>query len=106
MSVASNAHVSGETGTLVVPVHSAYERQLLREHLGRSTGRFSTLTLGAHGTRWIITRHNPSGLPCEACQRSIGRLSCSRADATGATCIDCALQTANNATTTKENSDE
>ena len=106
MSVASNARLQGESGTFVLPAHSPYERQLLREHLRRGSGRPSTLTLGTDGMRWTLTRHNPSDALCAACQRSLGRLSCSRAGMVGATCIDCALQPDSNATTTKESSYE
>lgn len=86
------AHVEGTSGTFIVPVHTPYDRQLLREHLRLRLGRAATLTLGARGTRWTVTRSIPSDARCGTCTRFVGRVSCSSGDAAGATCIDCAMQ--------------
>ena len=93
MSHASNiAHVQGVSGTFVVPAHSPYDRQMLREHVEMLAGRVSTLTLGLRGTRWIITRCPAAGARCTTCAHFLGRLSCSRGDEAAAMCIDCAMQ--------------
>lgn len=90
MSHASNvAHVQDVSGTFVVPTHSAYDRQVLREHVERRAGRVSALTLD--GTRWIIERLPVANARCTSCTQFLGRLSCSRADDGAAKCIDCAL---------------
>ena len=96
MSDVSNfAQVQGVSGTFVVPAHTPYERQILREHLARRVGDLSTLTLGMHGKRWIITRHHAPSSLCATCTRSVGRLSCNQDDGSCTTCIDCAMQPEN-----------
>jgi hypothetical protein len=94
LSHASNlAHVLGVSGALVVSGHSPYDRQMLREHVDMLVSRASTLILGMHGARWIITRGILADVRCATCAHLLGRLSCSRVDeATSAQCIDCALQ--------------
>ena len=63
MSYASNvAHVEGGSGTFVLPTHSPYDRQVLREHVELLAGRVPTLTLGVHGVRWTISRGPLGGL--------------------------------------------
>lgn len=86
------AHVEGLSGTFVLPAHSAYDRQILRETVETLARRATTLTLGIHGIRWTITRQQPVQLRCAACTRSLGKLSCSRADSNGAMCLECAMQ--------------
>ena len=93
--VSSTAQVQGVSGTFVVPVCTPYERQMLREHLARRVGHLSTLTLGMHGKRWIITRHNATNSRCANCTRSVGRLSCNQDDGGCPTCIDCAMRPEN-----------
>lgn len=90
------AHVQGESGTFVVPAHSPYDRQMLREHVERLAGRAATLTLGMHGTRWIITRPTPADSRCTTCTQFLGRLRCSRRHDAAAMCIDCAMQPGSN----------
>ena len=83
------AHVQDVSGTFVAPAHSAYDRQVLREHVARRGGRVSALTLG--GTRWLITRLPAGDARCVSCTHLLGRLSYSRVDDDAATCFDCAL---------------
>lgn len=93
MFYASNiAHVEGRSGTFVMPAHSPYDRQILREQVERLAGRGSTLTLGMHGTRWVVTRRTVADSRCTTCTQVLGRLSCSRADEAAVSCIDCAMQ--------------
>jgi hypothetical protein len=90
LSDASNmAHVHGASGTFVMPAHSAYDRQVLRELVERRAGRVSTLTL--RGTRWTITPRTAADTHCATCTQFLGRLRCDREDDSGATCIDCAM---------------
>lgn len=86
------AQVQGLSGTFVAPAHSPYDRQILREHVERLARHVPTLTLGLHGTRWIITHGNEADSRCTSCAQLLGRLSCSRGDEPSATCIDCALR--------------
>ena len=96
MSGVSNfAQVQGVSGTFVVPAHTPYDRQMLREHLTGRVGRLLTLTLGMHGKRWIITRHNATNPRCAACAQSVGPLSCDPGDGGCTTCIDCAMRPEN-----------
>ena len=93
MSHASNvALVEGGSGTFVLPAHSPYDRQMLREHVESLAGRVPTLTLGVHGTRWTVTRDPLAESRCTTCAQFLGRLSCSRGDEALASCIDCAMQ--------------
>jgi hypothetical protein len=93
--VSNCAQVQGISGTFVVPAHTPYERQMLREHLTGRAGRLPTLTLGMHGKRWIITRHDATSSRCASCTRSVGRLSCNQDDGGCTTCIDCAMRPEN-----------
>ena len=93
MSHTSNvALVEGGSGTFMLPAHSPYDRQLLREYVGLLAGRVATLTLGVHGTRWTVTRGPLPDSRCTTCTQLLGRLSCSRGDAAVASCFDCAVQ--------------
>ena len=93
MSYASNvAHVEGGSGTFVLPAHSPYDRQMLREHVDMLANRVSALTLGLYGTQWTVTRRPPADSRCTTCAQFLGRLSCSREDEAVASCIDCAMQ--------------
>jgi len=92
----NSAHVHGETGTFVVSAHSPYDRQMLREHVEILARRGAALTVGMHGTRWIITRHESADSRCVACTQFLGRVSCSRDDEAATTCLDCVMQAANN----------
>ena len=83
----SIAHVHGASGAFVVPAHSPYDRQLLREHIELLAGIGTTLTID--GTCWQLTRGAVTDARCTACSRRVGRLSCSRKNETKATCIDC-----------------
>ena len=85
------AHVEGGAGTMVLPTHSPYDRQMLREHVEQLAGRVPALTLGVHGVRWTISRRRSVDSRCSTCTQSLGRLSCSRAGETVASCIDCAV---------------
>ena len=93
--VSNFAQVQGASGTFVLPAHTPYERQMLREHLAGRVGHLSTLTLGIYGKRWIITRHNATNSLCASCTRSVGRLSCNQDDGGCTTCIDCAMRPEN-----------
>lgn len=105
MSQVSNVHVQDVSGTFVVPAHSPYDRQVLREHVERRGGRVSALTLG--GTRWLVTRLPAVDARCTSCTQFLGRLSCRRVDDDAATCIDCALdQRATSAWKGTENANE
>lgn len=96
MSDVSNcAQVQGVSGTFLVPAHTPYERQILREHLARRVGHRSPLTLGMHGKRWIITRDNSTSSRCASCAQAVGRLSCHQDDGGYTTCIDCAMRPQN-----------
>lgn len=96
MSYALNiAHVQDGTGTFVLPAHSPYDRQILREHIEKVTRRVARLTLGVQGTQWIVTRGAPSDSRCACCTESVGALSCSRSTDTDTTCIDCAMRSQN-----------
>ena len=95
MSYASNvAYVQGVSGTFMLPAHSPYEREIVREHVTTRAGRGSTLTLGTQGTRWTITHNTAGDSRCTACAQFLGRLSCSRRDETVMTCFDCAMRAA------------
>jgi hypothetical protein len=95
LSYASNvAHVQGESGTFVVPAHSPYDRQMLREHIEILAGRVAELTLNVQGTRWTITRGIAFDSRCTTCTQFLSRLSCSRGPDAPATCIDCVMQPA------------
>ena len=85
------AYVQGVSGTFVLPAHSAYDLQIVREHVGTLTGHGSTLTLGTHGTRWTITQDTPRDSRCATCAQFLSRLSCSRRDEAAMTCFDCAM---------------
>jgi len=87
----NSAHVHGTTGTFVAPAYSPYDRQILREHVETLASHVSTLTLGLHGTRWIITQRVPADGLCATCTQFLGRLSCRRGDDATATCIECAM---------------
>jgi hypothetical protein len=95
--VSNVAHVEGGSGTFVLPVHSPYDRQMLREHVEILARRVSTLTLGLHGTRWTVTRRSSPESRCTTCTQSLGRLQLHRGDEAVASCIDCALQPGSNA---------
>jgi hypothetical protein len=93
--VSNFAQVQGVSGTFVVPVHTPYDRQMLRDHLARRVGPLSTLTLGMHGKQWTITRQDAPRSQCATCTRSVGRLRCNQDDGGCATCIDCAMRPEN-----------
>ena len=98
MSYASNvAHVEGGTGTLVLPAHSPYDRQMLREHVEKLAGRVPTLTLGVHGVRWTVSRGPSADSRCTTCTQFLGTLSCSRGGDAVASCIECAMHSASDA---------
>jgi len=84
----STAHLQGTFGSLVVPAHSPYDRQLLREHIELFAGVAATLTID--GMRWQLTRRAALDPDCTACTRRRGRLTC-RTDQTTAMCIDCVM---------------
>ena len=91
MSYESNvAYVQGVSGTFMLPAHSPYDREIVREHVATRAGRGSTLTLGTHGTCWTITQDTPGDSRCATCTQFLGRLSCSRSDE-AAMCFDCAM---------------
>ena len=103
MSHVSNiAHVEGGSGTFVASVHTPYDRELLREHVEKLAGRAALLTIGLRGTRWTVTR-SIADSRCTTCTRFLGRLSCSRGDDTGATCIKCVMQPGTTESTHGEN---
>ena len=105
MSYASNvAHVEGGASTLVLPAHSPYDRQMLREHVDMLAGRVPTLTLGVYGVRWTISRDRSGDSRCTTCTQFLGRLSCSRNGETVASCIDCAMHPGHNTGNERGNS--
>jgi len=93
--VSNFAQVQDGCGTFVVPAHTPYDRQMLREHLAGRVGGLSTLTLGMHGKRWIVTRQDATDSRCATCTQSLGRLSCNQDDGACVTCIDCAMRPEN-----------
>jgi len=93
--VSNFAQVQGVSGTFVVPAHTPYDRQMLREHLAGRIGHLSTVTLGVHGKQWTITQHDAPSSRCATCTRSVGRLSCNQDDGSCSTCIDCAMRPEN-----------
>ncbi len=93
MSYVSNvAHVEGGSGTLVMPAHSPYDRQMLREHVNMLAGRVPTLTLGVHGVRWTVSRGHSTNSHCTTCTQTMGRLICSRNGDVDTSCLDCAMR--------------
>jgi hypothetical protein len=83
----------GDTcGAFVAPVYSPYDRQLLRENAERMVGREVELTLGVHGTQWVIRRCTVMQPHCTSCTQPVGRLSCTRAGEAGPTCLDCVMK--------------
>ena len=85
------ALVHQASATFVVPVHTPYDRQMLREHLETLATHGAPVTLDVDGTRWTIERHTPTHSPCRTCARFLGRLSCSRSGAAEASCLHCAI---------------
>jgi hypothetical protein len=90
------ALVEAGSGTFVMPTHSPYDRQLLREHVEGLAGRKEKLTLGVRGARWFVTRPIAMDSRCIMCAQLLGRLSCRRKNERNPTCIDCALQPGRN----------
>jgi hypothetical protein len=82
---------------MVLPTHSPYDRQMLREHLELLASRFPALTLGVHGVRWTVRRGRSVDSRCSTCTQSLGRLSCNRGGDVVASCLDCAVHSGHNA---------
>ena len=92
MPDASNlAHIHGSSGTFVMPAHSPYDRQILRDYVARFAGAGAELTVGLRGLRWVVTRRGATQARCTACTRFLGRLRCSHDTDRRPTCIDCAF---------------
>jgi hypothetical protein len=89
---------------MVLPTHSPYDRQVLREHVELLARRNPTLTLGVGGVRWTISRRRSVDSRCSTCMQSVGRLSCNRGGEAVASCLDCAMYPGHNAPEERGNS--
>ena len=85
------AHISSTDGGLFLPTRSAYDRQMLAEHVVarvRATDRVQVLT---NGRRWMVYFKHPAAVACSRCADTLEVLCYSGATAGRAFCVRCAL---------------
>jgi len=95
------AHISFKGGGLILPVHTAYERELLVEHVEASTKRHGCVLLQVNRRQWTISMRNGLRPVCVSCSQwpdeftyprgSTGRLSVVSARATPCADVACEL---------------
>lgn len=87
------AHILFASGGLIVPARTAYERQLLREHVLASVHHRQQVqvSLGRHA--WLVTQATPEHtVVCTSCDRQINHAVCHQVGSSAASCVVCALQ--------------
>jgi hypothetical protein len=85
------AHVQCPRGGLIIPTHSPYDRQLLREHLEQLTGPAGSVRLGLDGEEWTVTRLHGMLRGCTNCSQPLKLLHCSRTAGRTSVCFTCVL---------------
>jgi hypothetical protein len=86
------AHITYAGGGLVLPAHTPYDRQLLREHVLNRVRREEKVRITVGGMSWVVERpskDHPIG--CDGCKRQllVAALHSSGTDATY--CATCAI---------------
>ncbi|MGD0949092.1 MAG: hypothetical protein ABSA52_16900 [Candidatus Binatia bacterium] len=86
------AHVTFSGGGLILPADTAYDRQLLREHVLDRAQREDRVRISLAGEAWVVERlsgdHRPS---CEGCKRLLTAAALRKADSDASFCLACAL---------------
>lgn len=73
------ARICSVSGALIVPVETAYERELLFESVEQSTRRYGTVCLTLGRCRWTVTVAAGSSQLCTACSHVADPLIYTRA---------------------------
>jgi hypothetical protein len=92
--VSEFAHVQCSSGGLILPAHSPYDRQVVRQHVQQLVGPIGSVQLGVDGNDWTVTRPNGQPHSCTECAQP-QLLRCSRADGRTPICIACVLAAPN-----------
>ena len=95
--VSAFAHVQCSRGGLVMPAHSPYDRQLLRQHVERLVGPTDSVQLGLDGDEWTVTRLRGQPDSCTGCSQPLKLLHCSRVAGHTPMCFTCVLAAPNDA---------
>ncbi len=91
-SASMTAHVTFAGGGLVLPARTAYDRQLLRDHILNSLRREDEVLISVGAETWTVERpirgHRPN---CEGCRRQLAAAVLHKADTDASYCVACAL---------------
>jgi hypothetical protein len=86
------AHVTFSGGGLILPAGTAYDRQVLRDHILNRTQREGRVRISLAGETWVVERtsgdHRPS---CEGCKRLLTAAALRKADSDASFCVACTL---------------
>jgi len=86
------ARVTFVGGSLTLPVDTAYDRQLLVDHVLGHARRKHYLQVRVDDTTWLIEPANAQDpVVCSSCDRRVDRTLCRRHHASTAYCVACAL---------------
>ena len=69
------AHLSFQSGGLIVPAHTPYERRLIFEHVEASAKQHGGVRLDCKQQHWTVSLSNGHRELCATCRRSLNNLT-------------------------------
>ena len=85
------AHVSYKGGSVFLPAHNPYDRELIAEEVWRDSKLHGAVQILLNDDRWLVRRQRQTRIACAGCGRRSGASCYSGSRGDAPFCITCAL---------------